>query len=74
MYLKNVFYSFFSYAGATGFILTTLENPVSLFGSCGGVAEWSKAIDSKSIGRLAVPWVQIPPSPPKLEVFPVWQT
>ena len=37
----------------------------------GGVAEWSKAIDSKSIGRLAVPWVQIPPSPP-LNVLKCW--
>ncbi len=37
--------------------------------SCGEVAEWSKAIDSKSIGRLAVPWVQIPPSPPNKKFF-----
>src|SRR5690554_225203 len=26
----------------------------------GGVAEWSKASDSKSDGRLRVPWVRIP--------------
>ena len=30
----------------------------------GEVAEWSKAVDSKSIVRLRVPGVRIPPSPP----------
>ena len=31
----------------------------------GEVAEWSKAVDSKSIVRLRVPGVRIPPSPPQ---------
>ena len=31
----------------------------------GEVAEWMKAVDSKSTERLkGVPWVRIPPSPP----------
>ena len=33
----------------------------------GEVAEWSKAVDSKSIVRLRVPGVRIPPSPPLLD-------
>ena len=33
----------------------------------GEVAEWSKAVDSKSIVRLRVPGVRIPPSPPYLD-------
>ena len=32
----------------------------------GEVAEWSKAVDSKSIVRLSVPGVRIPPSPPSI--------
>ena len=32
----------------------------------GEVAEWSKAVDSKSIVRLRVPGVRIPPSPPHI--------
>ena len=32
----------------------------------GEVAEWSKAVDSKSIVRLCVPGVRIPPSPPSI--------
>ena len=32
----------------------------------GEVAEWSKAVDSKSIVRLRVPGVRIPPSPPSI--------
>ena len=35
----------------------------------GEVAEWSKAVDSKSIVRLRVPGVRIPPSPPILYLF-----
>ena len=31
----------------------------------GEVAEWSKAVDSKSIVRSRVPGVRIPPSPPQ---------
>ena len=34
--------------------------------SFGEVAEWSKAVDSKSIVRLRVPGVRIPPSPPSI--------
>lgn len=30
----------------------------------GGVAEWSKALDSKSSVGATPPWVQIPPPPP----------
>ncbi len=33
----------------------------------GEVAEWSNVPDSKSGVRESVPWVQIPPSPPKYE-------
>ena len=31
----------------------------------GEVAEWSNALDSKSSVRVIVPWVRIPPSPPR---------
>ena len=33
------------------------------------MAEWSKAVDSKSIERLkGAPWVRIPPSPPVIPI------
>ena len=35
----------------------------------GEVAEWSKAVDSKSIVRSRVPGVRIPPSPPFICLF-----
>ena len=39
----------------------------------GEVAEWSKAVDSKSIVRLHVPGVRIPPSPPVILLNPSGQ-
>ena len=47
-------------------ILGKLEMNVYNTFPCGEVPEWSKGIDSKSIGRLAAPWVRIPPSPPAI--------
>ena len=38
--------------------------------SFGEVAEWSKAVDSKSTERLkGAPWVRIPPSPPVCKII-----
>jgi hypothetical protein len=35
----------------------------------GQVAEWLKALDSKSNEGATLPWVQIPPCPPLLKLL-----
>jgi hypothetical protein len=39
--------------------------------SNGEVAEWSNVPDSKSGVRVTVPWVRIPPSPPRNKIGPL---
>ena len=56
-----IIYNIFSYR-----CKSFLNIPICL----GEVAEWSKAVDSKSIVRLHVPGVRIPPSPPS--IFTLW--
>ncbi len=41
-----------------------------LFKECGEVPEWSNGAVSKTVVRLRVPWVRIPPSPPYLKQDP----